>query len=118
VATDAFLPDEIAGSAGAVAVFVLCATTAPLSAGAVSRTVLGGLIVAVALVGRSAGRRAGAVVAVAGAFSFDFFHVAPIRVLHGRTLLETTLGLVLLAVAAGTNGRRLDPISGTESVRR
>jgi K+-sensing histidine kinase KdpD len=118
VTTRTFVPDEAAGSVGAVAVFVLCAATAPLPADVVARVVLTGVIVTVALVARGAGRRAGAIVAVAGAFSFDFFHVQPIRVLHGRTLLETASGLVLLAVVAGTTGRRSDPISEAELVRR
>lgn len=85
------------GSAAAGIAFVLCAVTTPLRSRVSSDVVFAMLLILVASAALLGSRRGAAYAAVVAAFSFDFFHVSPLRVLHLRTLVLS--GIVLGAVA-------------------
>ena len=89
----ALLIRSMAPSTLALVVFGVAAITTPLGPGAAPAVlcVLVVLVVAGAVVG---GRATALLAAVMAALAFDFFHVAPLRVLHARTLAELTAGLL------------------------
>jgi K+-sensing histidine kinase KdpD len=98
-----------APSIAALAAFAVAAITVPIEGRLVNAVVLLVLAAIVVVTRVVAGRSGSLVSAAMGAFAFDFFHVAPVRVLHVRTLGETlallvTLALVRSSPAASTTG--------------
>lgn len=87
---------------GGLACFTVAAITTPLHSRHVGELVLGLVVVGVVGVAVLGGGAAALATAVMGALSFDFFHVEPIRLLHGRTLAELLALMVAAAVAGGT----------------
>lgn len=86
---------------GVLGTFAVAAITVPLNGSLADRALLATLVLAVAGVGVVAGRSAAVLTAVMAAFSFDFFHVAPIRVLHLLTLVVLVAGFVVIALITG-----------------
>lgn len=94
----------LAPVAASLAAFVVATYTVPVNGRPVDEVVLAAIVGLVVLAGRFGGRGAAISAALMGAFSFDFFHVEPLRVLHTRTLLLTLALFGLVAVAAGRRG--------------
>ena len=81
-----------------LAAFAIAAATTPFG---FDRPVLGAVVLTVVAAGLAGGRPAALVTAAMGSLSFDFFHVAPLRVLHARTLAEVAALLVAVALVSG-----------------
>jgi K+-sensing histidine kinase KdpD len=94
---------ELALPVASLAAFFITAVTVPFPQQIVGRSIFAILFVVVAAAGRVGGRAAAVSCAAMAAFSFDFFHIEPLRVLHARTLL---LLLVVFGAMAALSGRR------------
>ena len=86
---------------GTVACFALPAVTVALTAPLVGAMLLVALVVIVAVAAVCDGRSASLAPAAMAAFSFDFFHVSPVRGLHPGTLLSCLALFATVAVVAG-----------------
>lgn len=69
-----------------------------------SDTIAVTLGVLVVIAGRIGGRLPAITSAAMAAFSFDFFHVEPVRVLHGRTLLVALAAYGVLGLLTAARG--------------
>jgi K+-sensing histidine kinase KdpD len=106
---DTELVPVVAPSVGALGAFAVAAITVPIEGRVVNALVLLALAAIVLTTRAVAGRQGAVLGAVMAAFAFDFFHVAPVRVLHARTLggalvLLLVLALVRRSPAACTSG--------------
>src|SRR5215212_3749579 len=109
--SDAEALRDFAPLSASIAAFFIAAVTVPLSHRRTEMVILAVLVGLVVAAGRLAGRPAALSCAVMTAFSYDFFHVEPIRVLHGRTLLLLLVALGVLAAIAGRPPQR-SPAAG------
>ena len=94
----------------ALAAFAIAATTVPFQTRLAGDAVLLAVAVVAALASRVAGWSGGISVAVLGGLSVDFFHRAPIRTVHPRTLVPTLalLCAVSFATSSPRQERRVD----------
>lgn len=86
---------------GALLSFAIAAVSVPFQGRLAGGVVLAALLFIVAGVSILAGRAGGGMAAAMASFSFDFFHVAPIRLLHLRTLAGLALAFVAIALLLG-----------------
>lgn len=100
----ALLIRSFAPTATPLVAFAVAAITAPLG-GRAATVVLSVLVLVVAAAGVVGGRAAALVAAVMAALAFDFFHVAPLRVLHARSLGELVAGLAVVATVSASRSR-------------
>jgi len=100
--------DFAASLAGVLGAFALPAMTVWLPGHGVDRVVLCALVLVVAASGIAAGRTAALSSAAMAGLSYDFFRVAPIRVLHPLTLaavLALMVAVALVSTARQRSGR-------------
>jgi K+-sensing histidine kinase KdpD len=91
---------------GVIVVFALAAASVGLQGATFEDALLSTILVGVAGASIVGGRSGGIPTAIAGALAFDFFHVAPVRVLHVRTSLELVAVLVGVALVTDVPLRR------------
>jgi K+-sensing histidine kinase KdpD len=99
---------NFAPTAASLATFVISAFTAPLDGRTIDRVVLAALAGVVVAARRIGGRGTALAASTMGALGFDFFHVHPLRALHGQTLLVAFAGLALLAALSPSELSRGD----------